>query len=51
MEVLRVEGAIAQGRDFSFSDLAVLPEQVPDVSQLLPGREGGGVRLATAQLG
>jgi len=45
MESLRVEGAIEQGRDFTFSDLATLPDQIPDVSQLLPGREGGGVRL------
>ena len=45
MESLRVEGALEQGRDFTFSDLAALPDQIPDVSQLLPGREGGGVRL------
>ena len=45
MESLRVEGAIEQRRDFTFSDLATLPDQIPDVSQLLPGREGGGVRL------
>jgi DMSO/TMAO reductase YedYZ molybdopterin-dependent catalytic subunit len=47
MESLRVEGAIAHGRDFTFSDLAALPDQIPDVSQCLPGREGGGVRLRT----
>lgn len=45
MESLRIEGDIAQRRDLSFSDLAALPDQVPDVAQVLPGREGGGVRL------
>lgn len=45
MASLRVEGAVATSRDFSFADLAILPDQVADVSQLVPGREGGGVRL------
>jgi DMSO/TMAO reductase YedYZ molybdopterin-dependent catalytic subunit len=45
MESLRVEGVIEHRHDFTFSDLAALPEQIPDVSQFLPGREGGGVRL------
>jgi DMSO/TMAO reductase YedYZ molybdopterin-dependent catalytic subunit len=45
MGSLRVEGAVAISRDFSFADLATLPDQVADVSYLVPGREGGGVRL------
>jgi len=45
MELLRIEGAIEHRRDLSFSDLGALPGQIPDVAQLLPGREGGGVRL------
>jgi hypothetical protein len=45
MDTLRVEGEVQQSRSFSFADLAALPQQVADVGQLLPGREGGGVRL------
>ncbi|MBM4297371.1 MAG: hypothetical protein FJ143_06480 [Deltaproteobacteria bacterium] len=45
MERLRVAGEVAGGLDFSFDDLAALPNQVADISQWLPGREGGGVRL------
>jgi len=45
MESLRIEGEVQQAQNFSFADLAALPEQVADVSQLVPGREGGGVRL------
>jgi hypothetical protein len=45
MEALRIEGEVQQVRSFGFADLATLPEQVSDISQLIPGREGGGVRL------
>jgi hypothetical protein len=45
MEWLRVEGEVQDARAFSFADLAALPNQVSDISQLIPGREGGGVRL------
>ena len=45
MSQLRVEGEVHSPRALSFSDLALLPEQIPDVGQLIPGREGGGVRL------
>ncbi|MBM4258524.1 MAG: hypothetical protein FJ147_21830 [Deltaproteobacteria bacterium] len=45
MGSLRIEGAVTTRRDFSFADLAALPNQIADVSQLVPGREGGGVRL------
>jgi len=47
MESLRVEGMLEHECDFTFSDLAALPDQIPDVGQLIPGREGGGVRLRT----
>jgi hypothetical protein len=42
MESLRVEGEVQHDANFSFADLAALPEQVADVGQLVPGREGGG---------
>jgi DMSO/TMAO reductase YedYZ molybdopterin-dependent catalytic subunit len=45
MESLRIEGAVAESREFRFEDLAALPHQVPDVGLVVPGREGGGVRL------
>jgi len=44
---LRVEGEVATPREFGFTDLATLPNQVPDVGTLIPGREGGAVRLRT----
>jgi DMSO/TMAO reductase YedYZ molybdopterin-dependent catalytic subunit len=45
MDRLRVDGAVGLARDFGFDDLAALPGQVPDISTLIAGREGGGVRL------
>jgi hypothetical protein len=45
MERLRITGEVQFARDFSFAELAALPNQVSDVSQFIPGREGGGVRL------
>jgi hypothetical protein len=45
MSQLRIEGEVYSPRELSFADLALLPEQIPDVGQLIPGREGGGVRL------
>ncbi|MGE0826463.1 MAG: molybdopterin-dependent oxidoreductase [Candidatus Binatia bacterium] len=45
MTLLRIEGEAQQPRDFRFEDLSALPGQVADVGQLVPGREGGGVRL------
>ena len=45
MTLLRIEGEVEQTRTFTFADLAALPDQVTDVGQLVPGREGGGVRL------
>ena len=45
MTALRVEGEVNTPRDFGFADLAALPNQVPDVGRLIPGREGSAVRL------
>ena len=43
--LLQVTGLAASPRAFDFQALAALPGQLPDVSAVLPGREGGGVRL------
>ncbi len=45
MTALRVEGEVNTPRAFGFADLAALPNQVLDVGRLIPGREGGAVRL------
>ena len=45
MESLRVEGEVQHPQNLGFADLAALPRQVADLGQLIPGREGGGVRL------
>ncbi len=45
MTSLRVEGSVQTPRDFTFSELAGLAGQVPDIGALIPGRQGGGVRL------
>ena len=45
MTQLRIEGEVEQSQAFTFADLAALPGQISDVGQLVPGREGGGVRL------
>lgn len=45
MEHLQITGEVQDVRTFSFADLAALPNQVSDLSQLIPGREGGGVHL------
>lgn len=42
---LCVAGEVDRPRQFNFADLAALPGQVPDISTLIPGREGGGVWL------
>jgi DMSO/TMAO reductase YedYZ molybdopterin-dependent catalytic subunit len=44
---LHVVGAVASPRTFTFADLAALPAQLPDVGALVPGRQGGAVRLRT----
>jgi hypothetical protein len=45
MTSLRVEGEVETPREFHFTDMAALPGQIPDISTLIPGREGGGVWL------
>jgi DMSO/TMAO reductase YedYZ molybdopterin-dependent catalytic subunit len=45
-KVLEIDGEVAQPRRFDFAALARLPQQVEDVSTLVPGRHGGGVRLS-----
>jgi hypothetical protein len=42
---LRVEGEVESPREFGFRELAGLPHQVHDIGAVIPGREGGGVRL------
>lgn len=46
MVALRIEGAIARPLAFDFAALAALPDQIDDVGALVPGRTGGGVRIA-----
>lgn len=43
--LLEADGQVAHPSGFSFAQLGGLPEQIADVSKVLPGREGGGVRL------
>jgi len=45
MTKLHVEGAIEHPLALGVDDLRALPDQVEDVSTLVPGRRGGGVRL------
>lgn len=47
MAKLHVEGAIAQPLALDLEDLRALPGQVEDVAALVPGRQGGGVRLGS----
>lgn len=44
----RVDGRVERPADFDFAQLQQLPAeyQIPDVSQVVPGRTGGAVRLA-----
>ena len=43
--LLRVTGLGGWAKEFDFDGLAALPGQVPDVGEVIPGREGGGVAL------
>ncbi len=43
--LLKADGQVTHPGGFSFEQLRSLPEQIADVSKVLPGREGGGVRL------
>jgi DMSO/TMAO reductase YedYZ molybdopterin-dependent catalytic subunit len=42
---LELSGQVAHPRTFDFAALSQLPEQIEDISHLVPGRQGGGVRL------
>ncbi len=48
MSQLRIDGidaTVARPASLTFDDLRQLPDQVADIGTLVPGREGGGVRL------
>ena len=45
MPQLHIEGEVQSPRAFGFTELCSLSEQIEDVSQLIPGREGSAVRL------
>ena len=46
-QALEVGGAVQQPTIFDFATLAGLSGQVEDISALVPGRTGGGVRLGS----
>lgn len=46
-EVLEVCGQVQQPGAFDFEALAQLSGQIEEISALVPGRSGGGVRLAS----
>src|SRR5580765_2514093 len=41
--MLRIEGNVRRPSDLGFDELAELPDQIPDVAALAPGRRGGAV--------
>src|SRR5438045_1489724 len=43
--ILRVHGEVQRPLELTYDDLATIPEQVPDVSRLVPGRQGDAVAL------
>jgi DMSO/TMAO reductase YedYZ molybdopterin-dependent catalytic subunit len=46
-QALEVRGQVQQPGRFDFEALANLPGQIEDIATVLPGRTGGGVRLAS----
>ncbi|MEW6777262.1 MAG: molybdopterin-dependent oxidoreductase [Bdellovibrionota bacterium] len=46
MQKLLFQGEVEKPAEFSAEDLAKLAGQVPDVSELVPGREGTGIRFS-----
>lgn len=44
---LSVDGAVLAPLELGFEELAALPGQIDDISSLVTGREGGGVRLVS----
>ncbi len=47
MKSLRVEGEVEAELELDFEDLAGLDGQIPDLTTVVPGREGGAVRFAS----
>jgi len=45
MEGLVIEGEVESPCSLTFNDLASLPDQIDDLSTVVPGRTGGAVRL------
>jgi DMSO/TMAO reductase YedYZ molybdopterin-dependent catalytic subunit len=45
-QALEIDGEVAHPGRFDFEALSRLPQQVEDISTLVPGRHGSGVRLA-----
>lgn len=45
-EKIIITGLVNKPKEFGYSDLALLPDQIKDVSTLAPGREGVGVKLS-----
>jgi DMSO/TMAO reductase YedYZ molybdopterin-dependent catalytic subunit len=52
-QLLRIEGEVERPCTLASSDLAALPDQIPDAGKLAPGREGVAVplRVLLAQAG
>jgi len=46
-QALEVCGQVRQPGSFDFKALTCLPGQIEDIAPLVPGRTGGGVRLAS----
>lgn len=46
MSKLRVEGEVEHPQVFGFEDLQALPNQIEDVSRVVPGKVGAGVALS-----
>ena len=45
--LLRLTGLVQQHKEYDYGALAALPDQIDDVSQMAPGRQGRAVRLTT----
>jgi 2-dehydropantoate 2-reductase len=46
MSKLRVEGEVESPQSFGFEELRALPDQIEDVSRVVPGKVGAGVALS-----
>lgn len=43
--MIRIEGEVASPATFDFAKLAALPQQIADVGSVVPGKQGGAVKL------